>query len=138
LKRPKFRGAIWHDGIYNLPIFMLQTDALGGSADFKGLPIPWTNLEELEKWNPARPELLAEWKNAPPTLVVHSDMDYRCPITEGLATYRTLKVHGVPSRFLNFSDEGHWVLNPENSIVWHGEVFGWMKKYVGSPAPVGQ
>jgi len=117
---------------------MMQTDGLGGSADFKGLPLIWTNPEELDKWNPARPELLAGWKDAPPTLVVHSDKDYRCTITEGLAVYRTLKVHGVPSRFLNFADEGHWVLKPENSIVWHREVFAWIAKHAGPPGPIEQ
>ena len=115
---------------------MMQTDGSVGGADFKGAPFPWSNSEELEKWNPARPELLKNWRHAPPTLVIHSEKDYRCPITEGLAAYNTLKAQGVTARFLTFSDECHWVLNPENSIVWHNEVFDFIKKYSGGPGPV--
>jgi dipeptidyl aminopeptidase/acylaminoacyl peptidase len=108
---------------------MLQTDMSTGGAEFGGPPFLWLAPEELEKWNPARPELLRNWKNAPPTLVIHSEKDYRCPITEGLATFSTLQAQGVPSRFLHFPDECHWVLNPENSLVWNKTVFEWIKKY---------
>ncbi|KAF9874649.1 oligopeptidase family protein [Colletotrichum karsti] len=127
----KFACAIWHDGIFNLPVFMIQSDVVDGGPDFAGAPYLWSNGEELEKWNPARPELLRNWKHAPPTLVIHSEKDYRCPITEGLAAFNTLQAQGVKSRFLTFSDECHWVLNPENSLVWHRTVFEWMEKHVG-------
>ncbi|OLN97989.1 Dipeptidyl-peptidase 5-like protein 2 [Colletotrichum chlorophyti] len=125
----RFACSIWHDGIFNLPSFMLQSDSTGGGPDFGGAPFPWINGEELEKWNPARPDLLRNWKHAPPTLVIHSEKDYRCPITEGLAVFRTLLAQGVESRFLTFSDECHWVLNPENSMMWHKTVFEWMERF---------
>ncbi|KAH0443844.1 oligopeptidase family protein [Colletotrichum camelliae] len=127
----KFACAIWHDGIFNLPVSMLQSDATGGGPEFGGAPFLWSNGEEMEKWNPARPELLRNWKHAPPTLIIHSEKDYRCPITEGLAAFNTLQAQGVKSRFLTFSDECHWVLNPENSMVWHQTVFEWMEKHIG-------
>lgn len=53
-------------------------------------------------------------------LVVHSDLHYRCPVTEGLAAFTVLKSRGVEAGFLNFEDEGHWVLKPENSLRWWG------------------
>lgn len=96
---------------------MIQSDVLANDGSFGDSPHLWDNFDELDKWNPARPELLRNWKHAPPTLVIHSDKDYRCPITEGLATFNTLQAQGVPSRFLTFSDEGHWVAGPENSLV---------------------
>lgn len=62
--------------------------------------------------------------------MIHSEKDYRVPITEGLAFFQTLQAQGVPSRFLTFEDEGHHVLGPENSLVWHEEVWGWMRRCV--------
>ncbi|KID92040.1 prolyl oligopeptidase [Metarhizium guizhouense ARSEF 977] len=126
----KFCGAIWHDGIFNLPSFFLQTDALYEGGNFEGALYPWQRPMAFERFNPARPELLRNWRNAPPTLVIHSEKDYRCPITEGIATYNTLKGNGVPSRLLIFPNEGHWVLDPENSLVWHKTVWDWVKRCV--------
>jgi dipeptidyl aminopeptidase/acylaminoacyl peptidase len=125
----KFSASIWHDGIFNLPSFVLQTDFQTATPDFNGVPFPWVNYDDLQRWNPAKPELLKKWHNAPPTLVVHSEKDYRCPVTEGVAVFQTLQAQGVPSRFLTFSDENHWVLSPENSLVWHRTVFDWLDKY---------
>ena len=62
-------------------------------------------------------------------LVIHNDLDFRCPIGQGHELFTTLQRQGVPSRFVNFPDEGHWVLKPKNSEFWHKEVFGWLKKY---------
>ncbi len=109
----------------------LHSDEIGGINDFNGPSFPWNNAENLEKWNPSRPELLRNWRHAPPTLVIHSDRDYRCSITEGLATFRTLQFQGVKSRLLTYPDENHFVLNPENSLVWHRTVFEWIEMCVG-------
>ncbi|TWU72781.1 hypothetical protein ED733_003518 [Metarhizium rileyi] len=126
----KFCCAIWHDGIFNLSSFFLQTDVLYESGNFEGALYPWQRPNAFERFNPARPKLLRNWRNAPPTLVIHSEKDYRCPITEGIATYNTIKGNGVPSRFLIFPNEGHWVLDPENSLVWHNTVWDWVNKCV--------
>lgn len=126
----QFCGAVWHDGIFSLPVLELQTDLLDPDATFAGPPYLWLNSANLEKSNPATPERLARWKHAPPTIVIHSEKDYRCPITEGLAAFNTLLAQGVPARFLTFPDEGHWVLGAENSKVWHEVVLGWMDRCV--------
>jgi dipeptidyl aminopeptidase/acylaminoacyl peptidase len=64
-----------------------------------------------------------------PTLVVHGEQDFRCPISEGLGLFTALQVNGVPSRFLQFPDEGHWVLQPANAQVWYDEVVGWLMRW---------
>lgn len=153
-----FRAAVWHDGIFNLPTFMLQTDYCTMSPDFGGAPYPWYpgpkrrvvgaagkdgkgedldagvalgNYAALAKWNPADPARLARWaSNAPPTLVIHSERDYRCPITEGLAVFKTLQAMGVPSRFVTYPDECHFVLNPENALQWNNQLEAWLGKWV--------
>lgn len=66
-------------------------------------------------------------------LVIHNELDYRLPISEGLAMFNVLQQRGISSRFLSFPDENHWVLNEENSLVWHAIVLNWINTYVGLP-----
>ena len=109
---------------------MIQGDYCVDGGDFKGFPDMWSNFDEMEKWNPATPERLRNWRHCPPTIVIHSEKDFRCPIVEGIAAFKTLQGLKVPSRFLTFTDENHWVLKPENSLVWHKQVLGWVKRCV--------
>jgi dipeptidyl aminopeptidase/acylaminoacyl peptidase len=102
---------------------------------------PW--LPEFEKFMPSSGEILSgqrqwdpsvnssQWST--PELVIHSEKDYRVPIAEGLALFNVLQARDVPSQFLMFPDENHWILNPENSLVWHKTVLNWINKYVGLP-----
>ena len=71
---------------------------------------------------------MAKYKT--PMLVIQNDNDFRCPIGQGIELFTTLQRLKVPSRFVNFPDEGHWVLKPKNSEYWHKEVFAWLEKYV--------
>jgi dipeptidyl aminopeptidase/acylaminoacyl peptidase len=64
-----------------------------------------------------------------PTLVIHGALDYRVPDAQGLAYYNTLKARGVDARLLWFPDENHWVLKPQNSRLWYGEFFDWLKRH---------
>lgn len=99
-------------------------------GSFDGAVYPWQDPAAYERYNPGRPELLRKWRHAPPTIIVHSEKDYRCPITEGIAAMNILQAQGVPTRFLTFPDECHWVLGAENSKVWHDEVWGWVRRCV--------
>lgn len=64
----------------------------------------WDDRANFERWDPAAH--IANWST--PQLVIHNDLDYRLPVSEGLAVFNALQVRGVPSRFLNFPDENHW------------------------------
>lgn len=101
-------------------------------AAFAGdAPFPWLNPAALARYNPADPTLLRNWgRLAPPTLVVHGGRDYRCPVTEGLAVFCALQAQGVPSRFLTFEDEGHWITSPANALMWHRTVWEWVRRCV--------
>jgi dipeptidyl aminopeptidase/acylaminoacyl peptidase len=81
------------------------------------------------RWDPSAH--LSQWRT--PELVIHCEKDYRVPISEGLALFNVLQAKEVPSRFLMFPDENHWVLKPENGLVWHETVLDWINKYVGLP-----
>ncbi len=84
-----------------------------------------TNAEGYASHNPI--DYVQNW--SVPTLVVHGALDYRVVDTHGMSTFTALRRQGVPARFLHFPDENHWVLKPANSIQWHEEVMGWLKKW---------
>ena len=69
-------------------------------------------------------------KNAKtPTLVIHSQRDYRLDVSEGLQLFTALQLLNVPSKFLYFPDEGHWVLKPQNSRLWYETVGDWCDRW---------
>jgi dipeptidyl aminopeptidase/acylaminoacyl peptidase len=91
--------------------------------------LPWEKPGKYAEFSPhKRAAKLKE--NKTPMLVIHNDLDFRCPIGQGHELFTTLQRLGVPSRMVNFPDEGHWVLKPKNSQRWHQEVFAWLGKYV--------
>ena len=85
---------------------------------------------DWRRWDPS--EHFVNWST--PQLVIHSSKDYRLLIADGLAAFNVLQARGVDSQFLTFPDENHWVLKPENSLVWHKVVLNWINKYAGLPA----
>jgi dipeptidyl aminopeptidase/acylaminoacyl peptidase len=66
-----------------------------------------------------------------PTLVITNERDYRVPFGQGLQMFTALQVQNVPSKLLMFPDEGHWVLKPGNSALWHNVVMDWLHRYLG-------
>ena len=97
--------------------------------DFNG-PFNASGLEPgspYYDWNPINH--VDNW--ATPHFVIHNDLDFRLPVSEGILLFNLLQVKGVPSKFLNFPDENHWVLSQENSLVWHNEIFKWINHYSG-------
>ena len=78
-----------------------------------------------EKFTPAR--FVQHWKS--PTLIIHGERDYRCPIGEGLALFEALQHFGIESEIVIFPDENHWILKPRNARLWHAEFFGWLERH---------
>ena len=64
-------------------------------------------------------------------LVIHGGHDYRVPETQGLGAFTALQRQGIPSEFLHFPEENHWVLSPANSILWHQTVLDWLARWSG-------
>jgi dipeptidyl aminopeptidase/acylaminoacyl peptidase len=120
----KFKTLITHCSVYNFESAYATTDELWFDEWEHGGP-PWKDRNSYEKFSPHR--YAANFKT--PMLVIHNDLDFRCPIGEGLQLFTTLQRLRIPSRMINFPDEGHWVLKPANSAHWHREVFAWLKKY---------
>ena len=65
-------------------------------------------------------------------LVVHGGQDFRVVDTQGLGTFTALQRKGIPSRLLYFPDENHWVLKPNNSVLWHQTVTDWLDRHTGN------
>jgi len=86
---------------------------------------PWNDPDGYEKHNPMR--FVGNWKT--PMLVIHGGKDFRVVETEGMATFTALQRRGIPSQFLHFPDENHWVLKPANSILWHDTVMAWLDRW---------
>lgn len=66
----------------------------------------WANRDNYRRWDPSAPEHILQFDT--PQLIIHSEKDYRLPISEGLSLFNVLQERGVPSRFLTFPDENHW------------------------------
>ena len=125
-----FKAMVCHDGSFNLPAQLASDEQYFPNHDMGGrFDLSKDGMAKWEKWNPVNH--VDEWST--PMLVIHNELDYRLPISEGLAMFNVLQERGVESRFLSFPDENHWVLNEENSLVWHTVVLNWINEHVGLP-----
>jgi dipeptidyl aminopeptidase/acylaminoacyl peptidase len=86
---------------------------------------PFEKPQNYERFNPAA----HVDKMRAPMLVVHGQLDYRIPAEQGLALFTALQRKGIESQFLYFPDENHWVLKPQNSVLWHDSVNAWLKRW---------
>jgi len=124
----KYKTLISHAGVYNLmaqfasDITLNRPEAYGGS--------PWQNAATLQAINPA---MFAD-KFQTPMLVLHGEQDYRVPVTQGLELYGVLKGKGIEARLVYFPNENHWILKPNNSLLWYREFTGWLDRHLGKGA----
>jgi dipeptidyl aminopeptidase/acylaminoacyl peptidase len=111
-----------------------QNDGAAGRNDDRGgghpaEPWRYQNLpadqDPFRKWSPMR--FIENAKT--PTLVIHSQKDYRLDVSQGFELFTALQRLGVPSKFLYFPDEGHWVLKPQNSEMWNAVVGDWCDRW---------
>ncbi|MGM9785946.1 MAG: prolyl oligopeptidase family serine peptidase [Candidatus Cryptobacteroides sp.] len=89
---------------------------------------PWSKLPKAVRHYALSPhKLVTNWHT--PLMVIHGGMDYRVPVDEGMAAYNAAQMMGVPSRLLIFPDENHWILKPQNALLWHREYFRWLDQW---------
>ena len=121
----RFRCLVNHDGVFDNRSMYYATEELWFPEWEHGGP-HYENPEAYEKHNPALH--VDKWQT--PMLVIHGELDYRVPVTQGIAAFTALQRRGIESRFLYFPDENHWVLKPHNSMHWHEQVNDWLHKYL--------
>ncbi|HET7930495.1 MAG TPA: S9 family peptidase [Rhodanobacteraceae bacterium] len=119
-----------HDGVFDARMMYYATEELWFEEHENG-GTQYDHPENYEKFNPL--DHVKDWRV--PMLVVHSNLDYRIPVTQGIGAFTALQRRGIPAEFLNFPDEDHLVLKPQNSVQWHRTVLAWLKKWTGSQAP---
>ncbi len=89
---------------------------------------PWSNLPKAVRHYDNSPhKKVTNWHT--PLMVIHGGMDYRVPVDQGMAAYNAAQLMGVPSRLLIFPDENHWILKPQNALLWHREYFRWLDSW---------
>lgn len=120
----RFKAFISHAGVYDLNSMGGETEELWFSTwEFKGFP--WQSPDVYAKWSPS--SSAANFKT--PTLVIHGELDYRVPTGQGLQLFTALQAQKVPSKLLLFPDEGHWVLKPQNSLLWYQTFLDWIEEW---------
>jgi dipeptidyl aminopeptidase/acylaminoacyl peptidase len=126
----RFKCIVTHDGMFNPESAYGSTEELWFNEwEFKGKPWDYYGHPDSEnpfrKWSPA----LSAKNFKTPTLVIHSQLDYRLDVSEGYQLFTTLQRLKVPSKMLYFPDEGHWILKPQNSELWYKTVNAWVDQW---------
>ena len=123
--RFKFKAFVSHAGVYNLESMAGATEELWFvNWEFKGQP--WENPVNYNRWSPHK--FVKNFNT--PTLVTAGELDYRVPVDQSLQLFTGLQLRNVPSKLIIFPDEGHWILKPRNSEMWHRNVLEWFGKYL--------
>jgi dipeptidyl aminopeptidase/acylaminoacyl peptidase len=125
----RFAAMISHCGVFNLESMFLTTEELFFVNHDLGGPY-WRSDEiaaEYRRFSPHR--YVQHWRT--PLLVIHGERDYRVPYDQGLQAFTAAQLQGVPSRLLTFPGEGHWILQPQNGVLWQREFFGWLQRHCG-------
>lgn len=125
----RFKALVTHCGLWNLESMYGTTDEVFFTDwEFGGPPWGPNMPADYQKFSPHKfADKVGQFKT--PHMIIHNDLDYRCPINQGLEQFTALQRQNVPSRLLNFPDEGHWVSKPGNSVRWYREVFNFVEQY---------
>ncbi|MBS0229635.1 MAG: S9 family peptidase [Proteobacteria bacterium] len=115
-----------HDGVFDNFMMGYATEELWFSQWENG-GTPYDNPEGYQRYNPAN--FVKNWRS--PILVIHGQQDFRIPVEQGIAAFTAAQRRGIESKFLYFPDENHWVLKPQNSLLWHNTVNDWLRAHIG-------
>jgi dipeptidyl aminopeptidase/acylaminoacyl peptidase len=126
----RFKCLVNHDGVYNLVSMYGATEELW-FPEWEFYGTPWSNPEMYAKWSPHQSAAkFGEYRT--PMLIVHGGLDFRVPLAEGMQAFTAMQRQGVPSKFLYFPDEGHFVLKPLNAQLWWKTVHDWIGQWTGT------
>ena len=125
----RFKAFIAHDGVFNAEAQYLETDELWFENWDMGGPF----------WETANAVVQRSFANSPhkfvknwdtPILCIHGEKDYRILASQAMAAFNAAKLRGIPAELLIFPDENHWVLQPQNAILWQRRFFSWLDKWL--------
>jgi dipeptidyl aminopeptidase/acylaminoacyl peptidase len=123
----RFKTFVAHCGNFNFESWYSETEELFfANWELKG---PYWQEPKPISYNKFSPHLFVKnWDT--PLLVIHGEKDFRIPVTHGMQAFNTAQMLNIPSRFLYFPEEGHWILGPQNQVLWYREVFEWLDKWL--------
>lgn len=123
----RFKSFISHCGVFNLESWYGSTEELFFANHDMGGPY-WDPSFAPGYLRDSPHRYVKNWDT--PILVIHGELDFRVPVSEGIQAFQAAQLLGIPSRFLYFPDEGHWVMKPQNGIVWQRTFFEWLDTYL--------
>ncbi|MDD2413513.1 MAG: S9 family peptidase [Bacteroidales bacterium] len=122
----RFKAFIAHCGMFNFESWYGSTEELFFANHDIGGPYWEKNRPKSYDFSPHN--FVGNWDT--PLLVIHGGRDFRIPYTEGMQAFNAAQIKDIPSRFLYFPDESHFVLKPQNSVLWQREFFKWLDTYL--------
>jgi dipeptidyl aminopeptidase/acylaminoacyl peptidase len=125
----RFKAFISHCGIFNFEQQYVTTEEMWFENFDIGGPFWDKSNAKAQKSYTFSPHLsIGNWDT--PILVITGGNDFRIPYTQGMAAFNAAILKGVPAEFLFFPDESHWVLKPQNGVLWQRVFFGWLDKWL--------
>ena len=122
----RFKCLITHASIVTMAQFTGTTDHPAWWYLEMGGEDPYADMAKFDRFAPIRH--IKNWKT--PVLIIHGELDYRCPVNEGLNLFEALQFHGVASELLLFPDENHWILKPKNIVAWYQAVLEFIDRHL--------
>jgi dipeptidyl aminopeptidase/acylaminoacyl peptidase len=125
----RFKAFIAHDGIFNFEHMYTTTEEMWFvNFDYGGAYWDKTNAAAQRSYSFSPHKFVEKWDT--PILIVQGEKDYRVPSEQGMAAFNAAVLKGVPAQMLYFPEENHWVLQPQNGILWQRVFFNWLDKYL--------
>ena len=121
----RFKTFISHNGLFDTKSWYGTTEELWfANWDMGGSPWDNPSSKSYTKFNPSN--YVNNWNT--PIMIIQGNMDFRVPYEQGQQAFQVARLKNIKSKFLYFPDENHWVLKPQNALVWQREFFSWLKE----------
>ena len=128
----RFAALIAHAGIFNIESQYLETEEMWfANWDMGGAFWQKDNATAQRTFANSPHKFVQNWDT--PILITVGELDYRIVFTQGMMAFNAAKLRGIPARFVSFPDENHWILKPQNAILWQREFFAWLDRWLKAP-----
>ena len=126
----RFKAFIAHDGAFNLAAMYLETEE-NWFSNWEYDEAYWHRPQmprSKQTYHDSPHKMVEKWDT--PILCIHGEKDYRINYTQGMQAFNAARMKGIPAEFLVFPDENHWVLKPQNGILWQRTFFEWLDRWL--------
>ena len=124
----RIKAFLAHNGMFNFEQQCLETEELWFTDWDLGGPYWVKNAKTAHSYANSPHLFVDQWNS--PLCVIHSEFDFRIVASQGMAAYNAAKLRGLDARYLYFPDETHWVLRPQNSLLWHRNFIDWFDTHL--------